>query len=195
MRRNRVIINLAVVALFSALYFVFSRFLSISISMQFKISFVGVIVIYASIAFPLYTSLSIGIVGEFLCQLFSEYGLSPTTILWMLPPLFRIIPIWLGYNLFRKKDIDLIESKKIVNYIFYFLICIFANLLLTGVNSLVLYLDGLIMNYPSGLTLSIILIRFLVSIANGTISSLLVIPLYLATKSQVIKIYSTEKNN
>lgn len=192
MRRNQVLISLTIVSVFSALYFVLSKF-SIPITNNFKISFVGVVAFYSSISFPFPCAISIGIVGEFLNQLFSEYGLSPTTILWMIPPLFRIIPVFLGYYLFKKHNIDLILSKKPINYVYFFLICLLGNLLITSANSLVLYLDGIIMNYPSNLTLSIIGIRFLISILNGFISSLLVIPLYLATKNQVIKIFNQEK--
>ena len=120
MRRNHVLINLAVVALFSALYFVLSKF-SITITNNLKISFVSVSIIYASISFPIYVSMPIALVGEFLNQLFSEYGLTITTPLWMIPPLLRIFPIFIGYKLFRRKNIDLIASQEPLCYVFFFL--------------------------------------------------------------------------
>lgn len=195
MRRNQVLINLAVVALFSALYFVLSKF-SITITNNFKISFVSVIIIYASISFPIYVSMPIALVGEFLNQLFSEYGLTITTPLWMIPPLLRIFPIFIGYKLFRRKNIDLIASQEPLCYVFFFIICLIGNGLTTAGNSLVIYLDGLIMNYPTGLTMSVIGIRFAISFINGIIASLIVMPLYLATKNQVFKTYNyqVEKN-
>ena len=190
MRRNNYIIRFALIALFVSLYFVLSRFLSIDINNLFKLSFTGVIIIYVSAFFNFYDAFIIVLLGELLSQAFSQYGLTITTPLWLIPPLLRIIPIGITRLIYKKKGTMLLSEKTFVNFLFFYLASLLGALLTTAGNTLVIYLDAKIFNYPDNLTLAIIGMRFLTSILNWVICTSLVIPLFFATRKLIYQIYN-----
>ena len=160
MRRNTYIIRFALIALFTALYFVLSKY-SINISNLLRISFTGVVIIYAATCFGFSDAIIIVLLGEFLNQLFSEYGLSVTTPLWIIPPLLRVIPISVTRLIYKRNEKQILGEKKVINFLIYYGVSLLGSLLTTAGNTLVIYLDAKIMNYPDNLTLAIIGIRFL----------------------------------
>ena len=187
MRRNQYVIRLAISSLFVALYFVLSYFATIKIG-NIRLSFTGIIVIYASLLLYFKDTVFILVTGEFLLQLSSEYGLTPTTILWMLPPVLKGIIISTAIIILKKHNFTLIGPKP-KNYIVYFIICIFANLVTTAGNTGVIYLDAYIFNYPASYARFETLYRFITSFVSSLICASLTIPLYLRTKNFTNSIY------
>lgn len=191
MRRNYKIIRLSTTAILIALYFLFSKF-SININNLIKISFTGVVLIYAGTSLSFYDSLFIVFSGELLNQVFSEYGISITTPIWMIPPILRLLPISITRLIYKSREKNILDDKKVINFVIFYLVNLFGSLLNSGANSLAIYLDGLILNYPTNLTVSLIFIRFGISIINFIICTSLSIPLIISTKKIISSFYNED---
>ena len=145
-------------ALFVALSFA-------SINLQFiKISMTGLPVIFIAVVYGPLQGALVGGIGEFIYQL-TSYGLTPTTALWILPAIVRGLIV--GF-MFKQKDV----KEHLGLWILTVVICC---LVVTSLNTLVIWIDGLVMQYNPNLTRINILIRFAGSIASA-ILYMLVIP-------------------
>ena len=72
-----------------------------SINRQFiKISLTGLPIIFIAVVYGPIEGMLVGGIGEFFCQLVSQYGLTPTTPLWVLPAIVRGLIVGL---LFKQK--------------------------------------------------------------------------------------------
>lgn len=103
-----------------------------------------------------------GLIAGFIIQMTSPYGISVMTPLWMLSPV-----IWGGlsgllYKAFKKK----------FSVLTICLVIIFTSLIVTGFNSFVIWLDGIVMCYPTGLTVITILLRFTSSLITSVLYTL-----------------------
>lgn len=83
-----------------------------------------------------------GVVVGFITQLLSEYGLTITTPLWMITPVIWSTISWLIFNLFKKKKGSFISIVVTV---------VATSLCATAYNTIALWLDGIIMHYPTPL--------------------------------------------
>lgn len=175
-KKHKLIRHLAVDAFLIALYFVIGK-LTFSVE-PLRISFALIPLLYAALSLDLYDGILIALIGEFLLQLTGAYGLTPTTPLWLLPPLLRVIPVNLAEVFYRKRFSHLEAHKG-----FYFLFMMLGNLLTTGGNTLVMYLDGLIMNYPLEYTYLTIIYRLLLSLGMAVLSAIVLLPVMKATRS------------
>ncbi len=109
-----------------------------------------------------------GIAEGFLSQLIT-YGLTPTTILWILAPLTWGLISGLIAKIYKFKNTPI----KI------FLNVIITSLIVVFVNSLALILDGLIAHYPTEYVYTMLLTRIITSIIVGifyTICLIIIIP-------------------
>ena len=139
-----------------------------SINLQFiKISMTGLPVIFIAVVYGPLEGALIGGIGEFIYQL-SSYGLTPTTVLWILPAVVRGLIV--GF-MFKQKDV----KKHIKLWIFTVILCCLA---VTAINTFVIWLDAKIFEYPSQLTTITILFRFVGSIASAVIYALIVPTLF-----------------
>ena len=168
MRRNRIIYRLCLDSMMAALYFILT-YVSIRIG-EYHITFASLMVILSSLLFGLPDSLMIAGLGEFLNQTLS-YGITITTPLWILPPLFRALIISLVSMHFRKKK-DRLQNHKIL----YFTTIVLAGLITSAFNTLATYLDGIIYGYPVNFILLTTLVRFLINAITAVILSLLALP-------------------
>ena len=71
-------------ALCAALYVVLSSYVSLNLG-PMKLSLDGLPILIGALMFGPMDGLIIGLLGNFLSQLLGSYGLSATTVLWMLP--------------------------------------------------------------------------------------------------------------
>ena len=137
-----------------------------SFNLQFvKFSAKGLPVIFIAVIYGPIEGALLGGVGELLCQLVSPYGLTPTTPLWILP--WVVQGLIVGF-MFKQKDV----KEHLGLWILTVVICC---LTVTSLNTLVIWIDGLVMQYNPNLTRINILIRFAGSIASA-ILYMLVIP-------------------
>ena len=125
----------------------------------------------------------IGTIGELLNQiLFSGYGLTPTTPLWVLPVALRGLILGLVAYVYRKKNDNLVNHK-----VLYFVTVMGTALIISGLDTGILYLDGLIMGYPVQYTVAQTFIRFGTSQLTAVVVALLGLPLQKAVSFMQIR--------
>lgn len=174
MSSNQRIFRISIDGILIALFLILSLF---SVRLGFvEIGIKGLPAILAAVLISPIDGLIVGGIGEFLYQVFfSGYGLSPTTILWVLPLALRPFLIGLISVYFEKKGKDFVGF-----YPRYFIslaaVALFISVLDTGL----LYLDGLIMGYPVAYTLLQNFLRFVSGQATAVVVSFILIPLFKA---------------
>ena len=166
LRNQSVIFKMTLMGLSLALYIALSY---ASINLQFiKISMTGLPIIFIAVVYGPIEGMLVGGIGEFFCQLVSQYGLTPTTPLWVLPAIIRGLIVGL---LFKQKNVK--EHMKL--WIFTVILCCLA---VTGINTFVIWLDAKLFQYPSGLTKITFLLRFVGSIASAVLYAVIVPTLF-----------------
>ena len=173
MRVNSTIRRLALSGVLAALYLALC-YLDISFG-RYKITLAATVIYFVSFCFGPADCFFVCFVGVFLDQLL--YGLAPTTLLWMLPPLLRPIlinPITYHYG---KKGIHM-EDKKILSIS----LIIISSLLVSATNSLVFYLDSLIIGYPYKAVLLDNILQAIITMGTGALEAFLLFPLVKAIR-------------
>lgn len=184
MGNKKIIDRICLVGMFIALYICLC-FFRIRIGKDIEISFGTVVIAFAAIAFSPVEAISIAFLGETVNQLFlTPYGISPTTPLWIMPPVIRCAIIVLVAYIFKKKNDDIINHP----FLLYFTIAGTA-LVISAFDTLILFLDGLIMGYPVTFTWITSLFRILSSQINALATSLIIFPLRKALDYYVKKRY------
>ena len=154
MKKRLNIRMMAVDAVLIAMYVVLN---SISFRVaNFKFTLDAFPIIVGAVMFgPLHGGL-IGFLGSGIYQLlFSGYGITPTTILWMLPAIARGLII--GAYSKHKAFIPSVKGLMIFTVI--------AGILTTALNTLALYVDSIIYNYYSYvLVFGLLIPKFIISI-------------------------------
>lgn len=152
-------------------FYVVLGFVSIDLKV-FKITFISIPILLAAVLYGPIDGLIVGLLGEFICQAISVYGLTPTTPLWVIPPALRGLIVGL---LFKNKDVKAHPVRWIITMIV-------SSLIVTAANTLVIFLDAKIFDYPSGLTAIVVVFRFVGSIVTAAIVGTLVPLLFEALK-------------
>lgn len=121
-----------------AALFVVLDILSISIGNNIKITFGGLPIIIAAIYLgPLYGTV-VGLIGSFFGQLFT-YGLSPTTVVWIIPAGIRGLSMGLLFAAFRRN----------FNWVSVGVSILTSSLLVTVFNTFAIYIDSKVFGYYS----------------------------------------------
>ena len=110
---------------------------------SFHVTFASLPVIVGALLFGPVEGILIAVIGEFFNQMLS-YGVTPTTALWLIPPAVRGLVVG-GAALAMKKGARRLDERPVLCYG----ICMIAALCTTAVNTLVMYLDSVIMGYYS----------------------------------------------
>ncbi len=134
-----------------------------------KFSLKGLPIVFVSVVFGPWYGALIGGIGEFFCQLVSPYGLTPTTPLWILPWVVEGIIVGL---FFKHKDVR-------EHIILWIITVVVSCVAVTGLNTLALWLDSVIVGYNPYLTAVTIPLRFVNSVVTSIIIGLL-IPVFFA---------------
>ena len=115
-------------------------------------------------AFPILVAalLIVGAMSGFISQLLT-YGLSVTTIMWMLPTLVRGLMVGLYAT---KRGFDL--NRKQIGFI-----VLVSCLVVTLLNTAALYADSLIYHYPVALTLGTIALRLVSSVVMAVVFTII----------------------
>ncbi len=171
--------KLCIAAIMAALY-VGLDFIAVAVSAPFggtmKISVSGLPVILAAITCGPLWGAAAGFVGAFIGQLVT-YGISATTLLWVLPAVVRgLLAGWL-FRLFRQSTKSYILALE----------TIISSLAVTAINSIVMYIDGLIYNY-SPVVLGISLVNRIIAAVITAIIFAIVLPLLIKFIRKVCKI-------
>ena len=169
---KRICLNAMMIALFVAL-----GTLRIRIGGFLEIGLGSLVITFVAISYSPVDAMIVAVLGETINQIFiSPYGASPTTPLWVAPVVVRALLIGLASWRYRKK------SDHITNhYVIYFLTLMCIALIISGLDTGLLYLDGIIMNYPVSYTFVQTILRFVSSQITAILVAALTIPLYRAT--------------
>ncbi len=171
MQKNSQIVKICFCAVMAALYTGLD-YIAVSLSAPFggtmKLSVSGIVIIIAAIMYgPLWGG-AVGFVGAFLGQIIT-YGFTATTLLWVLPAVVRGIVFGLLFILFK---------RSLKTYI----LCIetvISALLVTAVNTLVMYIDAKIYRYPVAL--------FGIALANRIIAAVITSIIFAVLLPLIIK--------
>lgn len=156
MSTKRLVLDALMIALYVVLGFV-------SINLGFiKLTFASFAIIVGALLYGWKDGLIIGMLGEFLMQLMT-YGITVTTPLWVLPAMARGLIIGL-YAQSRQFSLSYKQTAIIV---------LISSLVVTTINSVVIWLDGVIYHYAVQLTVGIIGIRYLNSVVMAAVYALL----------------------
>lgn len=159
-------------ALFAAMYVVLATLLTIKTPIT-EVSLSTLPLLIAGFLFGPADGAIIAIVGSFLEQCMSPYGLSISTVLWMLPPILSALTSGLLGLLVKKAPLG---SRR---HTVLLVICTFlAEMLCTAANTATLYLDGAIVGY-SVKALNLILPIRLANLALRALVTCIVVPLLL----------------
>ena len=153
---------MAVDAVLIAMYVVLN---SISFRVaNFKFTLDAFPIIVGAVMFGPFHGALIGFLGSGIYQLFfSGYGITPTTILWMLPVIVRGLIIG-AYS--RRKNYSPAVGGLMV-------FTVVAGILTTALNTLALYVDSLIYNYYSyALVFGLLIPKFIISVILAVLFAL-----------------------
>lgn len=170
---NNLVKRITLDGILIAVFLVFS-FFRIRVGNFMEIGFGSLIITLAAILLRPTDAIIIAFLGELVNQLFfTPYGITPTTALWVFPVVVRAaILSWVAYFFKKRKD-DLTK-----HIILYFVTIMGTALLISGLDTGLLYLDGLIMGYPVSYTLLQTGMRFLTSQITAVIVALLALAIY-----------------
>lgn len=157
-----------------AVYTVLS-IITIKITPNFQITFTGLAVILACVLYGLPDGLLVALLGSFISQLRSTYGLTITTPIWMIPPILRALVFGLIYEIYLKHKVKL-ENKKVL----FIIVATLAGLVTTSANTLAIFLDAKIFNYPPSLAVVESIFRFVSSIASSIAIAFISLPVIAA---------------
>ena len=152
MNARRLTTNAVGIALFILL-----SYLSVEL-VVFKLSFASFPIIVVSLLFGCVDGMAVGGVGEFIHQLLT-YGLTPTTVLWVLPALVRGLIV----GLYAQRHGFALSLKQTA------VIVLVSSLVVTALNTMVWYADAAIVGYPIEFTFVSIVLRFVNSIVTAAI--------------------------
>lgn len=131
--------RLTILAMLIAIYSVLSILTPIEI-INFKLTFEAFPILVASLLLGPIEGLIVGGVGSFIYQvLFSGYGITATTFLWIIPHALSGLVV----GLYAKKKNFEYSDKGL------FIICCVSSIIVTTFNCLALYIDSKIYNYYS----------------------------------------------
>ncbi len=161
MRRYNAVYRLSLVSVFSALYLILAK-LTISIGGA-QLSFASLSPVFLSTCLSLPEGLRCVFVGQILGEIFSG-TLTPTTPLWILPPILRILLVGLVSVYYRKK-----KDSLFLHPVIYFSVLLLASLFTSLANTAVEFLDALIRDYPLAFVLVRVIKRILISLLTAAI--------------------------
>lgn len=161
---KRLALNAAMVALYFAL-----SLLAVPMG-GLKLTFEHLPVILSALIFGPVDAMLVGGLGELVNQMLT-YGLTPTTVLWMMPALFRGLSMGLGAWLIKSQlSLDAVLKQNLP--IVFMITCVISGLICSVINTAVLCLDSKLYGYYS---YHMVFGVFWVRLAASAVSSVLMV--------------------
>lgn len=159
------------VALLAAMYLPLSLYAAVQVG-NVRLSFGSLPVVIAALLFGPLDAAVTALVGELLKQLLT-YGVTYTTALYLIPPALRGLVIGAAALAARRRDTRL-EERRMTCYA----VCVLAAVCTTVGNTLVNWLDSVLLGYYfPGLILGDLVWRLLVGMINAVLMASVAIPL------------------
>ena len=175
--------RMATNAMLAALYFALSM---LAIPMGgLKLTFEHLPVIIAALLFGPVDALVIGALGELANQMMT-FGITATTILWMLPAMFRGLSVGLCAKLLSKYvGLDAVVEKKLP--VAFLLTCVISGLLCSLLNTFTLYVDSRMYGYYSyALVFGVLWVRLAASAVSSVLMAIAGKPVLTAMRKAKI---------
>lgn len=168
---------LCINAVMAALFVVFD-ILATNFSAVFggniKISLSGLPIIICSFLFGPVSGMLVGLVGAFISQMIT-YGLTATTVLWVLPAVARGLITGGLFIAFGRK----------LNFKYVTLVTVISSVIVTVLNTVVGYIDSLVYHYPYAVFAMTTVTRFITGIATAIVFAVIVLPIVKELKKHV----------
>ena len=163
-------------ALLAAMYLPLSLYAAVQMG-NVRISFGSLPVVAAALLFGPVDAVIVAMVGEFFKQILT-YGVTYTTVLYLIPPALRGLVVGLAAVLALRQG-QRLEDRRALCYA----VCVAAALCTTVGNTLVNWLDSVLMGYYfPGLILGDLIWRLIVGMLNAVVMASLAIPLVKALR-------------
>ncbi len=170
--------RIAIDGMLAAVYFALT-ILTINTG-SFKITFASLAFVIAALLFGPLDAMAVAFVGEFLYQLII-FGLTPTTPIWLVPPVLHALRLGVFAVLMGTKEKPLVTRP--VACVIACMDCGFFNAIF---NTAALYADSKIFGYYNfNLIFVMGLYRILIAMLTAAVISALVIPLVLVLRKRV----------
>lgn len=165
------------IALLAAMYYVLNL-LEIRTPGNLHVTFDALpVMVSALLVGPLDAAL-VAFFGELLNQIISPYGITATTLLWVMPPVIYAVIIGLTA---KRQSRGALESRPVACYV----VCILAALVRTTANTAVIWLDSVIYGYYSfALVFGAAAIRFVTGIIAAVLVATVAMPLVKLLRRQ-----------
>lgn len=158
-------------ALLAAMYLPLSLYAAVQVG-NVRISFGSLPVVVAALLFGPLDAAIVAVVGEFFKQLLT-YGVTYTTVLYLIPPALRGLVVGAGALLLLRRGQRLEERQTVC-----FAVCVAAALCTTVGNTLVNWLDSVLLGYYTpALIFGDLVWRLIVGVINAVVMASLAIPL------------------
>jgi uncharacterized membrane protein len=165
--KRSLVYHISLQAMFIALYFVLAK-ITLSFG-NLHLTLASLPLLVSALLLGFGDTVAVAFLGEFL--MFS-YGISLTTPLWLLGPVVRALLLGSVAAFYRKKGLEL--DHQIIPY---YLTVVVSALIVTVINTGVLFLDALIVGYPFSFVWLETLLRLLTGLVTAVVVALLAHPL------------------
>lgn len=166
-------------ALLAAMYVPLSLYVAVQVG-NVRISFGSLPVVVSALLFGPVDAMIVAMVGEFFKQLLT-YGVTYTTVLYLIPPALRGLVVGLGALALAARRGRRLEERRMACYA----VCVAAALCTTVGNTLVNWLDSIVMGYYfPGLILGDLVWRLIVGMLNAVVMASIAIPLVKALRQR-----------
>ena len=179
-KKKKRILQLTINAMLIAVYVVLSLpIMTVNLG-GLKLTFEHFPVILCGVLYGPLDAMVVGAIGEFINQATSQYGLTITTILWILPIVVRGAMIGVFGKLFREKMKQHVFSWSTV---LFFVVCIISGIMSSTVNTFALYVDSKIFGYYTfAMVFGVYGIRIGLSAITSVVIGLTISPILYALK-------------
>ena len=167
------------VALLAAMYFLLNM-LEIRTPGNLHITFDWLPVVVSALAFGPMEAVLVAIFGELLNQIISPYGITATTLLWVIPPMIQAAII--GVVALRAQAAGKrMENRPVMCYT----VSILAAIVTTAANTAVIWLDSVIYGYYTfALVFGSAMIRFVTGVVAAVLVATVAMPLTILLRRQ-----------
>lgn len=175
--KRNMTLRLCLVAIFAALYFVLTSWLTIRIG-NLRISIASLPILILAIMYGPVESCTAAVLGEFIYQVLN-YGITLTTPLWLLPPVIRALIVAFGYRMLKKKGAEPWKQSPVS----FVLLLVIAAIATTLANTGITWLDSVIYHYYSfAYVFGDFVVRLLTGIGTAVVMSIILPPVVTALR-------------
>ncbi len=179
-KRTFTVQRMAMDAILIAMFYVLAM-LSIQVG-GWKLTFSALPIIICAAIFGPVDAFIVGMLGAFLEQLLGKYGLTPTTILWILPAGVRGLFVGLCLMGIRKwiaKDAPLGTKGSA----WFMAVCLVSAVIVSALNTFTLYVDSKMFGYYSyAMVFGALVVRIFSGLASSALMAIAALPVVKALR-------------